>query len=80
MDSHAWDERYGGRELVWSGTPNVFVAEIAGSLDPGSALDVAAGEGRNAVWLAEQGLAGHRRRLLAGRRGAGRPDRARAPR
>ncbi len=55
MDSHAWDERYGGRELVWSGTPNVFVAEVAGGLAPGRALDVAAGEGRNAVWLAEQG-------------------------
>jgi SAM-dependent methyltransferase len=55
MDSLAWDERYSGRDLVWSGTPNVFVAEIAGALEPGVALDVAAGEGRNAVWLAEQG-------------------------
>jgi len=55
MDSDAWDERYGGRDLVWSATPNVFVAEVAGAMAPGRALDVAAGEGRNAVWLAEQG-------------------------
>jgi SAM-dependent methyltransferase len=55
MDANAWDERYGGRDLVWSSTPNVFVADIAGRLEPGTALDVAAGEGRNAVWLAEQG-------------------------
>ena len=55
MDANAWDERYGGRDLVWSSTPNVFVADVAGRLEPGTALDVAAGEGRNAVWLAEQG-------------------------
>ena len=55
MDANAWDERYGGRDLVWSSTPNVFVADIAGRLEPGTALDVAAGEGRIAVWLAEQG-------------------------
>jgi SAM-dependent methyltransferase len=55
MDSVAWDERYRGTDLVWSVTPNVFVAEVVGGLAPGRALDVAAGEGRNAVWLAEQG-------------------------
>ena len=55
MDSRAWDERYGGADLVWSGAPNVFVAEIVGAMAPGRALDVAAGEGRNAIWLAEQG-------------------------
>ncbi len=57
MDSVAWDERYSGSDLVWSVTPNVFVAEVVGAMTPGSALDVAAGEGRNAVWLAEQGWA-----------------------
>ena len=55
MDSVAWDERYSGADLVWSSTPNVFVAEVVGSMTPGRALDVAAGEGRNALWLAEHG-------------------------
>lgn len=55
MDSHEWDERYAGAELVWTADPNRFlVAEVAG-LAPGRALDVATGEGRNAVWLAQQG-------------------------
>ena len=39
------------------------VAEVAG-LPAGRALDLAAGEGRNAVWLAEQGWHGDRGRLL----------------
>lgn len=55
MDATAWDERYAAAELVWSKTPNQFVAELVGPLTPGRALDVAAGEGRNAIWLVERG-------------------------
>jgi SAM-dependent methyltransferase len=40
---------------VWSAGPNVWVAEVATGLPPGRALDLAAGEGRNASWLAELG-------------------------
>ena len=55
MDREQWDERYGGDELVWTSVPNQFlVSEVAG-LPPGRALDLACGEGRNSVWLAEQG-------------------------
>ncbi len=55
MDRHQWDERYGGDELLWTSAPNQFlVSEVAG-LPVGSAVDLACGEGRNAVWLAEQG-------------------------
>ena len=55
MDARAWDEKYAASELVWSATPNQFVeAELAG-LPRGRALDLAAGEGRNALWLAERG-------------------------
>jgi SAM-dependent methyltransferase len=55
MDRETWDERYRGKELIWTAQPNRFMAaEIAG-LPPGRALDLGAGEGRNAVWLAEQG-------------------------
>jgi SAM-dependent methyltransferase len=50
-----WDARYAEPKLLWSATPNRFlVAEVAG-LEPGRALDLACGEGRNALWLAERG-------------------------
>jgi thioredoxin reductase/SAM-dependent methyltransferase len=49
-----WDHRYGG-EPLWSGNPNgTLVNEIDG-LTVGRALDVGAGEGGDAVWLAERG-------------------------
>jgi len=55
MGREAWNRRYAGSELIWTAQPNRFlVAETAG-LPPGRALDVACGEGRNGVWLAEQG-------------------------
>ncbi len=50
-----WDRRYAERELVWSAEPNRFVAQELGSLAPGRAIDLACGEGRNAIWLAQRG-------------------------
>lgn len=55
MDADRWDERYAATEFVWSATPNVFFAEVVGDLPPGRAIDLGCGEGRNAIWLAEQG-------------------------
>lgn len=55
MDSEAWDERYAATELVWSAEPNQFVAAECADLAPGRAVDLAAGEGRNAIWLATRG-------------------------
>ena len=55
MDASAWNQRYAGTDLVWSATPNQFVASELGSLAPGRAVDLAAGEGRNALWLASLG-------------------------
>jgi SAM-dependent methyltransferase len=55
MDARAWDERYAAAALVWSATPNQFVASELTGLEPGLALDLASGEGRNAIWLADQG-------------------------
>ncbi len=55
MDASDWDERYAARELIWSAEPNVFVARESADLTPGRAVDLAAGEGRNAIWLARQG-------------------------
>ncbi len=55
MDSATWDERYAADDLVWSAGPNRFVVEQVDGLAPGRALDLAGGEGRNAIWLAQQG-------------------------
>lgn len=55
MDAHAWDERYAASELVWSRGPNQFVEAECADLPPGTAVDLAAGEGRNAIWLARHG-------------------------
>ena len=55
MDAGAWDERYAEKELLWGAEPNRLFAEVTGSLEPGRALDLAAGEGRNAIWLARRG-------------------------
>lgn len=57
MDRHAWNDRYAATDLVWTAAPNrTFAAEVS-SLPPGSALDLGAGEGRNAIWLAKEGWA-----------------------
>lgn len=55
VDAHAWDDRYAATELVWSAEPNRFVAAECADLPPGRAVDLAAGEGRNAIWLARRG-------------------------
>jgi SAM-dependent methyltransferase len=51
----AWNERYAGTELVWTAQPNRFLVAETEGLPPGRALDLACGEGRNAVWLARRG-------------------------
>lgn len=55
MDASDWDRRYADAELVWSTRPNQFVESELADLSPGRAIDVAAGEGRNSIWLAERG-------------------------
>ncbi|MDO3705763.1 bifunctional NAD(P)/FAD-dependent oxidoreductase/class I SAM-dependent methyltransferase [Micromonospora sp. C28SCA-DRY-2] len=51
----AWEERYRSRPAVWSGRPNPQLVAEAAQLPPGRALDVGAGEGADAVWLAGRG-------------------------
>ncbi len=52
-----WDTRFAGDDYHFGTTPNRFLASQAQLLKPGTtALCVADGEGRNSVWLAEQGL------------------------
>jgi SAM-dependent methyltransferase len=55
MEREQWDERYRADELIWKVEPNRFLVEEVAGLVPGRALDLACGEGRNALWLAERG-------------------------
>ena len=56
--SLAWDERYTGGDFQFGEAPNLFLLSQAHRLKRGMrALAVGDGEGRNGVWLAEQGLA-----------------------
>ncbi|MDD2699956.1 MAG: class I SAM-dependent methyltransferase [Sideroxydans sp.] len=52
-----WNERYAGEEYFYGIEPNAFLLSQSERLKPGmTCLAVADGEGRNGVWLAEQGL------------------------
>ncbi|WP_294261213.1 cyclopropane-fatty-acyl-phospholipid synthase family protein [Propionivibrio sp.] len=54
-----WSDRYreAGDQYLFGTEPNRFLAHRATLLQTGrSALSVADGEGRNSIWLAEQGL------------------------
>jgi SAM-dependent methyltransferase len=55
MDAETWNARYREQELVWSAAPNQSVERWCADLPPGKVIDLAAGEGRNAIWLAERG-------------------------
>ncbi len=54
VQAEDWDARYAERQQ-WSGEPNPLVAGLVGALPPGDAVDLAAGEGRHALWLARLG-------------------------
>jgi SAM-dependent methyltransferase len=49
-----WDARY-AEKPQWSAGPNAVIASLLESLPPGRAVDLAAGEGRHALWLAKVG-------------------------
>jgi SAM-dependent methyltransferase len=59
MSNAFWEERYSAAaasgEAVWSLTPNEWIEAVVGPLQPGTAVDLATGEGRNALWLASRG-------------------------
>jgi len=50
-----WDERYGSVDRVWSGNPNPQLVTVVDKLPAGTACDVGAGEGADAIWLAGRG-------------------------
>lgn len=55
FDASVWDERYRAAGTVWGAAPNRWVEQELADLPPGRALDLACGEGRNALWLAGRG-------------------------
>lgn len=55
MKREDWNERYAGVESLWAKRPNRFLVAEVGDLAPGRALDLACGEGQNAIWLASLG-------------------------
>lgn len=60
MSADFWDARYATADYIFGTAPNAFLASQAGLIRPGMhALAIADGEGRNGVWLAEQGARVH---------------------
>ena len=68
MDEAYWDARGDGTaDRIWSGKPNPQLVADTAELAPGRALDVGAGEGADAIWLAERGWTVECTRHLRGR-------------
>jgi len=55
VDRQKWNERYAAQPVLWTVDPSPFLAGELGDRPRGRALDLGAGEGRTAVWLAERG-------------------------
>ena len=55
MRAEDWDARYAKAPELWGFEPNQFVRARVAALEPGRAVDIACGNGRNAVWLARRG-------------------------
>jgi SAM-dependent methyltransferase len=50
-----WDERHAAHDPIESPEADASLAALARRLTPGRALDLATGDGRNAIWLAANG-------------------------
>lgn len=55
-DRTAWDRTYARLDYVFGKDPAKFLVEQVDKLPKGKALDIAVGEGRNAVFLAKKGF------------------------
>jgi SAM-dependent methyltransferase len=55
-DRKRWDKRFGRKEFALGKGPNPFLKKHISLLSKGKALDIATGEGRNAVFLAQNGF------------------------
>jgi SAM-dependent methyltransferase len=60
MPQPSWNEHYASGELPWdTGQPEPLLVEFihSGGVAPGRTLEIGAGTGTNAIWLAERGFA-----------------------
>ena len=55
MDNEFWNERYGESGRLWSGNHHPQLEDQIVDIKPGYALDLACGEGADAIWLTTQG-------------------------
>jgi tellurite methyltransferase len=55
-DQKKWDKRFGRKEFTLGKEPNPFLKKYIHLLPKGKALDIASGEGRNAVFMAQNGF------------------------
>lgn len=55
-DQKRWDERFKGKGFAFGKEPNPFLKKHIHLLQKGKTLDIASGEGRNAVFLAQHGF------------------------
>jgi len=55
-DQKRWDERFRRKEFAFGKEANPFLKKHISLLPKGKALDIATGEGRNAIFLAQNGF------------------------
>lgn len=55
LDAQHWNDYFAAEHPAFNTSPNSFLVEMVKGRRPGKALDVAMGQGRNSLWLAEQG-------------------------
>ncbi len=55
FERSTWNARYEQHHHVWSTEPDPFLVECVSPLAASTAIDLGAGEGRNALWLAQRG-------------------------
>ena len=56
-DRNHWEQKYSGAGYAPDRSPSALLTEWLGDRPPGSALDLACGTGRNAMYLAQKGYA-----------------------
>jgi 2-polyprenyl-3-methyl-5-hydroxy-6-metoxy-1,4-benzoquinol methylase len=56
LDQKRWDERFKGKGFAFGKEPNPFLKKHIHLLQKGKTLDIASGEGRNAIFLAQHGF------------------------
>ena len=55
LEAQRWNRYFTAEHPAFNTKPNAFLVEMTRNRKPGTALDVAMGQGRNAIWLAQQG-------------------------